>query len=136
MITIVDLGWLDFCDASGPSALVAGQHRARRHAGEPPLACPQGPVKRLLEVTAVWLELHTRNACDAAVFYGEVVIVPDAAPWDEGKPQVTVSAPDGGRFTLDEPAAPAAQAGGTARFRWRGSGTWKVTKPVHGGEPL
>ncbi|MFF4583695.1 VOC family protein [Streptomyces sp. NPDC001373] len=130
-------------------------------------------------MTAVWLELHTRNACDAAVFYGEVlewaehevsgccevsyeedqvvlrrggrpvarwnsgpveaaaarpqlrprwlvhfrvpdlkaaqaavvenagVIVPDAAPWDEGKLRVTVSDPDGGLFTLDQTAPPA-----------------------------
>lgn len=121
-----------------------------------------------------WLELHTKNAFDAAVFYGEVLewaaeegsgccdvsyeedqvvlrregrpvarlnsgpveaaaarpqmrprwlvhfkvpdlkaaqaavvengggIVPDAAPWGEGKLRVTVSDPDGGLFTLDQ----------------------------------
>lgn len=127
-----------------------------------------------------WLELHTGDAFDAAVFYGEVLewateevegscevsyeedqvvlrregrpvarlnsgpvetaaarpqlrprwlvhfkvpdlgrartavvenggsIVPDVAPWDGGKPRVTVSDPDGGLFTLDQLPASAA----------------------------
>lgn len=58
---------------AGELDIVAGQHEARPHAGELRLACPQGPVKRLLEVTAVWLQLHTQNVFDAAVFYGEVL---------------------------------------------------------------
>ncbi|MFE9258541.1 STAS domain-containing protein [Streptomyces sp. NPDC006879] len=50
---IVDLGRLEFCDASGLSVLVAGHHESRRHLGELRLVCPQGPVKHLLEVTGV-----------------------------------------------------------------------------------
>ncbi|HEY5835176.1 STAS domain-containing protein [Streptomyces sp.] len=48
---IVDLSRLEFCDATGLSVLVAGQHRVWQHDGRLRLVCPEGRIRRLLRLT-------------------------------------------------------------------------------------
>ncbi|MEV0532862.1 STAS domain-containing protein [Kitasatospora sp. NPDC050463] len=48
---VVDLSRLDFCDASGLSALVDAHRTALRHRGQLRLAVPKGRVLRVLRLT-------------------------------------------------------------------------------------
>lgn len=50
---LVDLTRCEFIDSSGLSALVSGFKRVRAMGGDLGLICPQGPVRRLIEMVAL-----------------------------------------------------------------------------------
>ncbi|NUT52806.1 MAG: STAS domain-containing protein [Saccharothrix sp.] len=64
---VVDLSPLDFCDASGLSALVDGYRSARERDGELRLVCPEGLTRRLLRITELTDLMPVFDTVDEAV---------------------------------------------------------------------
>lgn len=63
---VVDLSGLDFCDASGLSAIVSGQRQIRQHRGQLRLVCPEGRIKRLLRLTGLIRTIEVYDSLAAA----------------------------------------------------------------------
>ncbi|MDI2129014.1 STAS domain-containing protein [Yinghuangia seranimata] len=85
---VVDLSGLDFCDASGLGALVAGYHSAREQGGELRLVCPEGLTRRLLRITELTDLMRVADTLGQAVPDEQ----PQASSADPGSPAETGTA--------------------------------------------
>jgi anti-sigma B factor antagonist len=64
---IVDLGAVEFMDSTGLALLVRAQRRLRRRGRGFAVVCPQGPVRRIFEITDMVQTLHVSPSREAAM---------------------------------------------------------------------
>lgn len=50
---VVDLRPAEFIDSSGLSAMVAGLKEVKEHGGDMAVVCPQGKIRRVIEIVAL-----------------------------------------------------------------------------------
>jgi anti-sigma B factor antagonist len=64
---VVDLSRVGFMDSTGLALLVRAQRRMRRRGRGFAVVCPDGPVRRIFEITAMVETLHVSPSRDTAV---------------------------------------------------------------------
>jgi len=59
---LIDLDQVTFLDSTGIAALVKGRHAAERHGKRIAVTNAHGPVRRVLDVTGMWIYLTGHDA--------------------------------------------------------------------------